>query len=528
MDCVAIDFETANASRSSPCAVGVAVVKGGQVSNTFYTLIKPQDNSFNPFNISIHGITPEDVADEPEFPGIWPNLKPLLESGLVIAHNASFDMSVLRNTLELYGLAFPAFDYTCSLIISRNAWPTLLSYSLPLVAEHLGIEFDHHHALSDARASGLVACHACKEVGVETLGSLAERLNIRHGRIMKDGTYLPASGVHRSYGSSNRIDARSIFPTTDDFDEQHPFFGKVIAFTGTLQSMTRRDGMQSVVDVGGEVGNGVTRKTNFLVVGQQDFHKLAQGQTKSSKYRKAEAMKAKGQDIELLSEEDFVQMLGIQSEERSNDTTASTSPGFAKEPSHNRPSVKETGEPSASCEKHTGSRKNALFDFAAESTTTSEWNDKTTHVAHWLCRDFKTTEYWKSRTRAIYLDTAGDEHQGNSSLTRNRLGEEIKAHVSQLGTEPVSVDRWNNDYSGTTSAEVVPPNAAKEIQWADIADYVLLAARCPWKHWEEENARRRSINVERARAYKKEIKQNPNAEEPEYLPLIEFYECVTF
>ena len=121
MDCIAIDFETANAARSSPCSVGVVVIKGGEVADTFYRLIKPEGNDFDYFNISIHGITPEDVENEPEFPGIWEELKPLLESGLVIAHNASFDMSVLRHTLELYGLPFPDINYTCSRIIAKKS-----------------------------------------------------------------------------------------------------------------------------------------------------------------------------------------------------------------------------------------------------------------------------------------------------------------------------------------------------------------------------------------------------------------------
>ena len=310
MDCVAIDFETANRSRSSPCAVGVAVLIGGRVSQTFYALIQPQDNLFHPFNTSIHGITREDVADKPEFPDVWTNLKPLLESGLVIAHNSSFDMSVLRHTLQLYDLPFPTIDYTCSLIMARRAWPTLLSYALPIVAQHLGIELEHHDALSDATAAGLIACQACKEADTDTLDGLADKLGICHGRIMEDGSYDSASGPSRGPGSSRRIDVRAFVPTAGEFNEDHPFFQRAFVFTGTLHSMSRRDAMQLVVDVGGRPGNGVTKRTHFLVLGQQDFRTFAAGHTKSSKHRKAEALKAAGHDIELLSEQDFLEILG--------------------------------------------------------------------------------------------------------------------------------------------------------------------------------------------------------------------------
>lgn len=308
MDCIAIDFETANACRSSPCSVGVVIVKGGQVTDTFYRLVKPEGNCFDAFNISIHGITPEDVENEPEFPGVWEGLKPILESGLVIAHNASFDMSVLRHTLELYGLPFPAFNYTCSRIVAKKAWPDLLSFALSVVADHLGIEFEHHHALSDAEASARIALRACEQLEADSLESLAQKTGIRHGRIKEDRTYVPASGYRGSGGSG--IDVKAILPTTKDFDEDDPFFGRVFAFTGTLQSMKRKDAMQCVVDVGGQVGNGVTKETNFLVLGEQDFRKFAEGQTKSSKLHKAETLKAKGRDIELISEQDFLELLG--------------------------------------------------------------------------------------------------------------------------------------------------------------------------------------------------------------------------
>jgi DNA polymerase-3 subunit epsilon len=311
MDCTAIDFETANASRSSPCSVGVVVVKGGQVTSTFYSLIKPE-GPFDPFNVSLHGITPEDVADKPEFPGIWDSLRPLLEGSIVIAHNASFDMSVLRRTLELYGLPFPEFAYTCSRIIAQKTWPSLLSFSLSVVAQHLGYEFDHHNALNDANASAHIAQEACKAMAVDTLLGIAEKCGIQHGQIMKTGCYFPASGACRSRsGSSRRIDPSTIVPNTDNFDEGHPFYGKVFAFTGTLSTMTRLEAMQCVVNVGGQAGNGVTTETDFLVLGEQDFRKYAEGQTKSSKLRKAETLKKNGQDIELISERDYLEFLGV-------------------------------------------------------------------------------------------------------------------------------------------------------------------------------------------------------------------------
>lgn len=310
---VAIDFETANEKRSSPCSVGVVVVRGGKATESFYTLIRPRECRFSAYNTSIHGITAEDVKDKPEFPEVWQGLRRMLDAGVVLAHNASFDMSVLRCTLAEYEMEFPDLTYSCTRIIAKAAWPGLVSYRLTMVARSLGIEFEHHHALCDAQACAEIACRACEETGSPTLDELAKRLGVQHGRICNTGEYYaPAvSWNDRGQRASSRIDVEAIRPRAPGFDTEHPFFGRVFAFTGSLQSMTRRQAMQAVVDVGGRNGNGVTKQTNFLVVGDQDYRKFAEGETKSSKMRKAEALLASGQDIEILTEDDLLQLLEL-------------------------------------------------------------------------------------------------------------------------------------------------------------------------------------------------------------------------
>ena len=313
MDFVAIDFETANEKRSSPCSVGVVVVRDGKAAQSFYTLIKPRDCRFSEYNTRIHGITVEDVRDEPEFPEVWPNLKKLVESGIVVAHNASFDMSVIRSTLSEYGLAFPEITYSCTRIIAKATWPGLISYRLTMVARLLSIEFEHHQALADAGVCAEITRRACQETNSRTLDELAKHLGLSHGQIFETGDYYPA-GAWRSAtsrGGSGRIDIHAIRSSTERVDANHPFFARTFAFTGTLESMSRQQAMQAVVDLGGQVGNGVTKQTNFLVVGDQDYRKFAAGQTKSSKMRKAEALLAKDQDIEIITEQDFLQMLGV-------------------------------------------------------------------------------------------------------------------------------------------------------------------------------------------------------------------------
>lgn len=112
----------------------------------------------------------------------------------------------------------------------------------------------------------------------------------------------------QSNSHHSKIDIKSMEAQTEDFDESHPLYGKMCVFTGTLDKMQRKDAMQAVLDHGGEIGNGVTKKTNFLILGCNDFcSSIKDG--KSSKHKKAEEYQLKGFDIEIIDEDLFYAML---------------------------------------------------------------------------------------------------------------------------------------------------------------------------------------------------------------------------
>ncbi|MBE6055374.1 exonuclease domain-containing protein, partial [Clostridium sp.] len=152
MNFVAIDFETANEKRNSPCSIGIVVVKDGEIIEKVHYLIKPKEMRFMPINIGIHGIRPHMVQDELEFDKIWEKIKGYFNNNLVIAHNASFDMSVLRSTLELYNIKMPSFEYICTMKLSKNFYSNIDNARLNTVNNFLGYKFQHHDALADAMA----------------------------------------------------------------------------------------------------------------------------------------------------------------------------------------------------------------------------------------------------------------------------------------------------------------------------------------------------------------------------------------
>lgn len=145
---VAIDFETAKGNRNSACAVGIITVENGKIIEEYNVLIQPPDNDYFWKNIEIHGITPEDTAIEPNFKELYPEIKKRLQGKTLVAHNESFDRSVLQKTMEYYGL-----DYSELNIGDRwKCTYRIFGETLNVCCDKYDIELNHHEALSDARA----------------------------------------------------------------------------------------------------------------------------------------------------------------------------------------------------------------------------------------------------------------------------------------------------------------------------------------------------------------------------------------
>lgn len=181
---IALDFETASPSRGSICSIGLAWIRDGQVSHVAHRLVRPHDMQFAPSFIGIHGIYPYHVEHEPEFPAIWDELLPHLEAvPLLLAHNAPFDIGVLREALTHYGQPWPTLDYLCTVKIARAAWPTLESHGLANVAAHLGLELRHHSADSDAMACAGIALRAASVADVAHIREALPKWSIRPGRL---------------------------------------------------------------------------------------------------------------------------------------------------------------------------------------------------------------------------------------------------------------------------------------------------------------------------------------------------------
>lgn len=311
MDFICIDFETANEKRASVCAFALIFFENNEPVETREWKIKPPKdfNWFNSFNVQIHGIKPEDVLDKPEFCDIWPEIEPLIENKMLVAHNASFDMSVLRSVLDVYDIPYPTFDFICTYKVASKTWANQINYTLKNIANMLGFVFNHHDPHDDARTAGKILIEACKKNGVSDIHELAEKLDITLGRLAP-GYYqcCSASNCYKGLGISKAVKISELVATTTEFDPCHPLYQKKVAFTGTLISMTRKHAMQLVLDKGGIPSNSVTKDTDYLVMGIQDYSRFVDGK-ESQKTRQAKKLIMEGKCIEIIDEDEFVRLI---------------------------------------------------------------------------------------------------------------------------------------------------------------------------------------------------------------------------
>ncbi|HEY0979167.1 MAG TPA: 3'-5' exonuclease [Flavobacteriales bacterium] len=197
MDLLALDFETAAAQWDSPCELGITVVRAGRVEAVHNWLIKPRCwPYFSPWNVAVHGIRPTDVAQAPAFDVLWRSeVLPLIEGATVVAHNASFDMGVLRGTLASYGLPHPQFRYFCSVSMAKKAWPGMPRFDLKTLCSRNGIPLHHHRAGHDSAATAELVLRAAGPYREQPIDRFIAGVSLKTGHFYPGGHRTPGGKV---------------------------------------------------------------------------------------------------------------------------------------------------------------------------------------------------------------------------------------------------------------------------------------------------------------------------------------------
>lgn len=307
LDFTAVDFETANRYRGSPCSVGLVKVRAGRIVNEFTTLIQPPAtlNYFEYYNTTINHITADMVVGAPSWKQALSKIVDFSESDTLVCHNSGFDLSVIRGACTADRVPWPSADFLCTLVLARRAY-RLPCYRLPFVAAQCGAEIEQHHqAGADARCTAMIAVAMASEQGAQTVIELAESLGVRTGHMEPPHHYRSSAWCNPD-GHGHKLIRPGVNP---DADPAHPLYGRTIVFTGALTSRKRQEAWQDVAKVGGNPQPSVTKHTNILVVGDINAAVLAPGMTTTGKAAKVFALQVMGQDIELMTEDDFLRSL---------------------------------------------------------------------------------------------------------------------------------------------------------------------------------------------------------------------------
>lgn len=132
-------------------AIGITVIEDGRIADPYFSLVDPETR-FDYFNTQLTGISAKTVQGAPNFAALWGKIEPIMNSGILVAHNAVFDMGVLKKCLHDYGITWKnSAKYICTVQAGRRILPGM-SHKLNVMFDHYGIALDHHQADSDSSA----------------------------------------------------------------------------------------------------------------------------------------------------------------------------------------------------------------------------------------------------------------------------------------------------------------------------------------------------------------------------------------
>lgn len=282
-----LDTETTGLSAyyDEVIEIGILRVRGGSVVDQYSQLIRPK-YPIDEFITELTGITNEMVAEMPSITEVKGAVLSFVGDDVIVGHNTSFDIRFLNAG---FGEEIEN-EYMDTMQFARKVYPELGHHRLSDLAEYIGLSNNAHRAIADC-----ITTHELYEAIKKTMvekGLRIEDLWVRH------------KGSRHSKG----IDISAIPLTTVEIDEDGFFYGRHVIFTGKLEKMLRKDAMQIIVNLGGILDNSVTKNTNYLILGNNDYNAILHGE-KSSKHKKAEQLKLKGNDIEIIDEFTFYDIL---------------------------------------------------------------------------------------------------------------------------------------------------------------------------------------------------------------------------
>lgn len=157
---VVIDVETTGhcPEKNRITEIAYVLIEGGEIIKEYSSLINP--HQFIPQFISnMTGISNEMAFKAPEASIVLKNIAEMLNDKDVIfvAHNVSFDLKFVQQSLKREGYHFPSIPNLCTYKLAKNLLPTEQKKNVGALAQYFDIKIkQRHRALGDAKATALI------------------------------------------------------------------------------------------------------------------------------------------------------------------------------------------------------------------------------------------------------------------------------------------------------------------------------------------------------------------------------------
>lgn len=303
---IVVDIETTGFNIHDDRIIEIAAItyEYGKKINEFHSLVNPKKRI--PAEIvSLTGISQNDVDCAPTVEAVAPAFFNFIDGFPLVGHNAiTFDIPFLKAQLgEFENIIID------TLPMARKVFPQFPCHKLEYLKDALALRSStSHRALPDVETTNdlMWACLAPRKYEAKVWHAYLDGRQ----RTVTESTPKPRAAKPAANPMRKRfetVDIKSIVPTCDSIDNASPLCGKNIVFTGTL-SIPREEAMQLAVNAGAILKSGVSKTTNYLVVGQQD-KALVGSDGRSSKEEKAHALNQSGKaNIQIISEKEFVKL----------------------------------------------------------------------------------------------------------------------------------------------------------------------------------------------------------------------------
>ncbi len=283
---IVVDIETTglDAARDSIIELAAVRVEDGEITEQYESLINP-GYPIDDFIAMLTGITNDMLESAPSLEEKLVEYLDFIRRDTMLGHYLNFDLRFIGAGAARMALEFDGSRYIDTLGIARVVYPEWKHHRLCDLVGNLNIPCDQaHRALAD-----VMSTKRCYDSLRATL--------IENGLIDPSGKPVK----QKQGAAAMTIQEDAYMPDIDIMD-------KMFVFTGDLTGMTRTEAMQRVLNAGGQCGDRVTKNTDYLVIGNAGYE-MTLKYGKSTKQLRAEELKLEGGDIEIISEDVFLQML---------------------------------------------------------------------------------------------------------------------------------------------------------------------------------------------------------------------------